>query len=224
VLDQQIQSNTLFSQDTGKLKEGLIIIEWSFIIASMRVRDDNKKEAIFEATIELLNEIGFANITMSKIGKRAGVSSSTIYVYFENKEDMLKKVYIDVKKKSNLAMIQGIQQDFPARRVVERLVRNVVSFVQENRKYFLFIEQFSNSPIVEDLCQEDLDSIFGPLKDIIANCVKKGELRQASPSVLITYCHLPVAQVANTSLKQGAPLSEDIIHLIIEMSWNAVKA
>jgi AcrR family transcriptional regulator len=188
------------------------------------VRDDNKKEAIFEATIELLNEIGFSNITMSKIGKRASVSSSTIYVYFENKEDMLKKVYIDVKKKLNLAMTQGIQQDFPARRVVECLVRNVVSFVQENREYFLFIEQFSNSPIVNDLCQEDLDSVFDPLRNIFVNCIRKGELRQASPSLLITYCHLPVAYVAKTSLKQGIALSEDVIRLMIQMSWNAVKA
>ncbi|MDR1409712.1 MAG: TetR/AcrR family transcriptional regulator [Oscillospiraceae bacterium] len=53
----------------------------------MRVKDFSKKDAIFEATINLLNEIGFANISMSKIGKAAGVSSSTIYVYFENKED-----------------------------------------------------------------------------------------------------------------------------------------
>jgi hypothetical protein len=38
---------------------------------NMRTKDDSKKEAIFEATIGLLNEIGFANISMSKIAKSA---------------------------------------------------------------------------------------------------------------------------------------------------------
>lgn len=190
----------------------------------MRVKDNSKKDAIFEATIELLNEIGFSNITMSKIGKRAGVSSSTIYVYFDNKEDMLKKVYLDVKEKLSIAMSHNIQKDDTAREVVENLVRNVVTFVQEHGKYFMFIEQFSNSPIVDDLCQEDLDNLFHPLWDIFADCTKKGELKQASPSILITYCHFPAAEVAKNAIKRGNPLSEDIISLMVEMSWNAVKA
>ncbi|MDB4867155.1 MAG: TetR family transcriptional regulator [Cohnella sp.] len=39
---------------------------------------------------------------MSKIAKKAGVSASTIYVYFENKEDMLNKLYLSIKKKMSL--------------------------------------------------------------------------------------------------------------------------
>ena len=190
----------------------------------MRVKDDNKKEAIFEATIELLNEIGFANISMSKIAKRAGVSSSTIYVYFESKEDMLKKVYLDVKEKLSLAMTHGIQKDLHARQVVERLVRNIVSFVQDNRQYFLFIEQFSNSPIVDNLCQEKLEGMYQPLRDIFENGIRNGELKQASPSVLITYCHQPVVQIVKTLLKRNIPVTGDMIDMIIGLSWDAVKS
>ncbi|MCZ8522715.1 helix-turn-helix domain containing protein [Paenibacillus mucilaginosus] len=64
----------------------------------MRHKDENKNEAIFKATIQLLNEIGFSDISMSKIAKRAHVSPSTIYVYFENKEDMLSKLYSNGKQ------------------------------------------------------------------------------------------------------------------------------
>ncbi|MFN0223999.1 TetR/AcrR family transcriptional regulator [Paenibacillus sp. KR2-11] len=53
---------------------------------------------MFKATIQLLNEIGFSDISMSKIAKRAHVSPSTIYVYFENKEDMLSKLYSNGKQ------------------------------------------------------------------------------------------------------------------------------
>ena len=62
----------------------------------MRIKDDNKKNAITKAVISLSNEIGFSNVSMSKIAKRAGVSSSTLYVYYENKDDMFSKVYADV--------------------------------------------------------------------------------------------------------------------------------
>lgn len=35
---------------------------------------------------------------MSKIAKTTGLSAATLYVYYENKEDMFRKVYMDVKK------------------------------------------------------------------------------------------------------------------------------
>lgn len=37
----------------------------------MRQRDGQKEEAIYVATIQLLNEIGFADISVSKIARRA---------------------------------------------------------------------------------------------------------------------------------------------------------
>ena len=50
----------------------------------MRTKDDQKKEALFKATIKLVNEIGFASSSVSKIAKEANVSPSTIYVFFKN--------------------------------------------------------------------------------------------------------------------------------------------
>lgn len=73
----------------------------------MRMKDDNKKNAITKAVISLSNEIGFSNVSMSKIAKRAGVSSSTLYVYYENKDDMFNKVYADVKSKCT----RNVQKD-----------------------------------------------------------------------------------------------------------------
>ena len=54
----------------------------------MRMKDENKKAAITKAIIGLINQIVFANISMSKIAKATGLSAATLYVYYENKEDM----------------------------------------------------------------------------------------------------------------------------------------
>ena len=62
----------------------------------MRTKDENKKAAITKAIIRLINEIGFVDISMSKIAKATGISASTLYVYYESKEDMFRKIYLDV--------------------------------------------------------------------------------------------------------------------------------
>ncbi|MFQ7291767.1 MAG: TetR/AcrR family transcriptional regulator [Monoglobales bacterium] len=77
----------------------------------MRVRDENKKAAITKTIIRLINEIGFANISMSKIAKATGVSVATLYVYYENKEDMFRNVYMDVKKQMIEECNRGISAD-----------------------------------------------------------------------------------------------------------------
>ena len=57
----------------------------------------DKKKALVKATIELVNNNGFHATPMSKIAKMANVSPATIYLYFENKQDLLNQTYIDVK-------------------------------------------------------------------------------------------------------------------------------
>jgi AcrR family transcriptional regulator len=54
----------------------------------MRTRDQKKYNAVVKSSIKLTNELGFSGISVSKIAKRANVSPATIYIYFENKEDI----------------------------------------------------------------------------------------------------------------------------------------
>ncbi|WP_379129522.1 TetR/AcrR family transcriptional regulator [Paenibacillus sp. sgz500958] len=189
----------------------------------MRRKDDNKNEAIFEATIGLLNEIGFSEISMSKIAKRAGVSSATIYVYFENKEDMLAKLYVRVKDKMSRQMIYKIDDSMPAREVCEKFMRNSLQFILENKDYFMFLEQFSTSPLIDKLCLEDTMTMFMPLHALIRKGQERGELKTLEPVYLLTYCYIPVTQLAKAHFKGQFEANEEHVRQIIEMSWDAIR-
>lgn len=58
----------------------------------------DKRNALIKATIELVNNNGFHAAPMSKIAKMANVSPATIYLYFENKQDLVNQTYIEVKE------------------------------------------------------------------------------------------------------------------------------
>ena len=190
----------------------------------MRNRDENKKEAIFTATKELLAEVGFSEISISKIAKRAGVSAATIYVYFENKDDMLKKLYLDVKRSMAEATVELIDESLPIRVNVERSIRGYLKFILENRLDYLFIEQFSNSPLLWNLSiKEELPS-FGALHSVIEKGRREGILRQADDMLLLTFCALPIAQLVKESVKGSAELTPEVIQTVIDMSWNAIRA
>ena len=201
----------------------MTIIEQSFIIIFMRLKDENKKEAIFQATIQLINEIGHANVSMSKVGKMAGVSPSTIYVYFENKEDMLKKVYLEAKMKFARVMIRNIRSEDPMQQVASQLVKNVLDHVQENESYFLFTEQFADSPLMRDLDMSEVNEVTKQIYKIVERAQKEGILKQLPPELLFAFGYYPVTQIAKSKLKCNLPFSKVDIESLQQMFWDAIK-
>ena len=190
----------------------------------MRRRDENKKEAIFQATKELLNEVGFSEISMSKIAKRAGVSAATIYVYFDNKDDMLKKLYLDVKNHLAAAIIHTLDETQPIRHIVELAMRGYLDFILAHREDYLFLEQFANSPMLENLCIEEHVPSFEAMHTIIAKGQREGILRQVDETLLISFCYLPIAQLVKENVKGTLELTEEAIQTVLDMSWNAIRA
>lgn len=93
----------------------------------MRYKDNTKKERIIISAIQLINEVGLAETSMSKIAKKAGVSAGTIYVYFENKEDMIKKLYLEVKKEMQQKLLYGVNNSLPTEAEFKQLLKNTVS-------------------------------------------------------------------------------------------------
>jgi len=190
----------------------------------MRLKDENKQEAIFQATIQLLNEIGFSDISMSKIAKRAKVSASTIYVYFENKEDMLSKLYTNVKQKLSQKVLAGIEDSMPVKVAFEQVLRNQIEFIFSHREEFLFLEQFSNSPLVKNLCIEDHSWMFQPLFDLVERGREQQLLKECDTMLLLVLTTAPVTNLAKMHFNGEYEINETNINDLIQMSWDAIKS
>ncbi|MBN1533454.1 MAG: TetR/AcrR family transcriptional regulator [Spirochaetes bacterium] len=53
---------------------------------------ESVKNRIIDESISLINEIGFSNFSMRKLGNRLGVAAKTIYNYFSDKDELYLKV------------------------------------------------------------------------------------------------------------------------------------
>ena len=191
----------------------------------MRIKDDNKSDAIFKATIELLNEIGFNDISMSKIAKRAKLSSSTIYVYFENKDDMLKKTYLYTKNKMFESLDGLLDERRPVRDTIALIMRKYLNYLLQNKSYFLFSEQFDNSPLLSKFRLKDqFDIWMSSYHAYFDEAKKKGILQNANTPLLIAYCAYPTAYLAKAHFTGHTHITEEIIEQTIELTWKAIKA
>ncbi|MGG1875979.1 TetR/AcrR family transcriptional regulator [Paenibacillus cisolokensis] len=188
----------------------------------MRHRDDNKVEAIFDATIQLVNEIGFADISISKIAKQANVSAATIYIYHENKEDLLLNTYLKVKGKLSEKMFEGLHEKKAVRERFESIIHNYVDFIQSNTAYFLFLEQMIHSPFPQKWCL-DTTGMFEPIYNMLEEGKQQGLFKQADVRMLIVYSIMPVVELAKEHVKNGTQFEQQQLQAAIDMSWDAIK-
>ena len=190
----------------------------------MRHKDENKRDAIFRATIELLNQIGFSDISMSKIAKHAQVSAATIYVYFDNKDDMFRKVYLNVKEKMSQQMTRHIDVSMPIRDAHHQIMTDLLDFIRDNRDEFLFMEQFSASPMLDRLLlQESSEIAIRTLHDFVNRGKHENVLKPYDNKLLLSYCYFPIARLATAEVRHRIEISEDDLNAVIQMSWDAIR-
>jgi AcrR family transcriptional regulator len=78
------------------------------------------RDAIRDAAIEIASETGFAAMTTEKVAERAGVSPSTVYRYFADRDDLLRAVMAWASQQTRMLVpssaddIASLQEEFMA--------------------------------------------------------------------------------------------------------------
>ena len=138
----------------------------------MRLKDEVKQEALFEATVKLVNEIGFVASSVAKIARQANISPATIYIYYENKEDLLVSTYVNIKQSISKAILKNFDDSLPIRDILRKLWLNMFDYVAKHPDYIQFSEQFSNSPYSTLVNKTEVEKYFEPIirKNLLISC------------------------------------------------------
>ena len=122
----------------------------------MRLKDEEKRERIKEAMVRLILREGIDGTSVSKIAKEAGVSPATIYVYYENKDEMLAEVFREYSRQPYQYAMRRVRADMDGGELIETLVRGCYTFSTEHEEIFSFVEQCSRCPTLsERVCEEE---------------------------------------------------------------------
>jgi AcrR family transcriptional regulator len=101
------------------------------------MRDQRKKtrDAITTATMQLLCNTDYENVTIRAIAKKARVTPSNIYKYFENKDELVAALYNDLTED----MINGLNSCIEGISDTRSKLQRVTGF---------YMEYFQNNPTV----------------------------------------------------------------------------
>ncbi|MFC6261581.1 TetR/AcrR family transcriptional regulator [Levilactobacillus fujinensis] len=117
----------------------------------MRKIDEQKKIKITEAVITLVERDGLTNLTTAKVAKTAGVSPATLYIYYQDKTDMLSRIYELVKDELHVGLLERLAGD--AGQTGQQLKTIMAFSVAQYRRYprrAQFIQTLWTNPEVLD--------------------------------------------------------------------------
>ncbi|GAX01574.1 TetR/AcrR family transcriptional regulator [Secundilactobacillus silagei] len=156
----------------------------------MRKIDEQKKLNITQAVIDLVEQDGLTNLTTAKVARVAGVSPATLYIYYQDKTDMLSRIYEIVKDELHDGLVSALEMVIDD---LDQQIRAVIKFsVQQYRKYpreARFVQTLWNNPeLLDDHAREygtELDTVLGQLFQTILNSANYAALSESAFELLL---------------------------------------
>lgn len=189
---------------------------------------EDKREAILQATLELVAEHGFHDAPCSLIAERAGVAAGTIYRYFENKDVLITELYQELETKINTALLDGYDLDKPFRERFLYLVAGLLRFFIASPMEFKYIEQFHHSPygvafrrdrILGQVTSEEC----GIYSELFKQGVEQQVIKDLPLILLLDLAFGPIVSVARNHILGFIELDAGLVQAIAEACWDSLK-
>ena len=188
----------------------------------MRTKCEEKQEALFEATVKLVNEIGFAASSVAKIAKEANVSAATLYIYYRNKEDLLVSTYLAIRRHTSQAILKDFDARQPIRDILEKAWFNMFRYAMEHTHYFHFAEQFANSPYADLVDIEEVERYFEPIIKALNKGIDQKTIKNVSIDILKAFIYYPVVVLSNSRMCREFEICEDNMKTAFGLAWDAI--
>ena len=189
----------------------------------MRTIDEEKRNKIVQAVFDIIMEEGLAGLSFSKIASRVRVSTATAYVYFENKEDMISRIYIDVKQLFDDGLKDSIEQGATMR---ERLFHCVFHFVRrfcEHPREANFILALQDNPgYLSEEAVKAGEYYSKPMLDLYEEALGQRLLKAQNVSEINAFLFAPILWLMKEYDVQGKPYSADDFKPLIWVSVDSI--
>ena len=149
-------------------------------------RSEDRPREICAAALEVFAEKGFASAKLDEIAKRAGVSKGTLYLYFEDKEDLFRAVVRDTVAPNIDAVRDAVAAtDLPFALLVPMFLARfaeVASRVPVGAVAKMVIGESRNFPELAKVWHDQVASrALTMLSGLIEKAQAKGEVRPGDP-------------------------------------------
>jgi AcrR family transcriptional regulator len=189
----------------------------------MRVKDEDKINRIYRAAICVINREGFQGSSMNRIASEANLSPATIYLYFENKDDMITKLFIHLKSKMGNSYFSTDFNLSPSKGTFRSIWLNHYQYIMENMEEYDFMENFSNCPLIHHIDQENNHDYCPAFESLFEQSKAAKLILPLQNNIIYNLLFAPISQIVKKTKSLSTTLSTNDLIQVFEASWRSVS-
>lgn len=160
----------------------MVVNESSFIFKSrtMKNKQSEKYFRIINAATKVFAKKGFFQSKVSDIAKEAQVADGTIYLYFENKDDILISLFEEQMKKVLDNMMEEVSKEKDAVAKIKRFALNHLKLIELNKDVaeIIQVELRQSSKFMKEYKNERFLAYLNLIAEIISEGKEQGVFKK----------------------------------------------
>lgn len=192
----------------------------------MRTKDEEKEKLILESALNIVSKTGLAGLKMTDLAKEAKLATGTVYIYFKDKEELVRRLYLYLMRTTTNDLSAGIDMNEPVKLKIKKISHNYLIDSILKPKKGVFFEQYFRSPFfheTESILQEE-DQIMQPIYQLVIEGQQQSIIKNINPELLVTVVCGILESIAKTAVYTEKTISESEWESIFGIIWDAIKS
>ena len=148
---------------------------------------------------------------------------ATIYLYFENKQDLVNKTYEEVKAKYTTYAFETYDANMSVEASFELIWKRIADFKLKDPENAMFLAQCDNTPMIDEPSRQEGIKHLQPLLDLWARGKEEGIIKPLSDYLLYAYAINPLSFLLMSEKRGAFKLDETHMEEAYQASWSSIK-
>jgi AcrR family transcriptional regulator len=148
-----------------------------------KILDSFMKEKILNAAITVLQNEGAKFLTMSKVANTAEIAKGTVYLYFKNKEELVKELVMKIKIPIQNELVKIQKSDLSVFEKIEKIFLFILKDIEKNLAFIrTIIPAVKGCEGLKNFFYQDDQNYINLFADILRQGIKNNEIEIDNPN------------------------------------------
>jgi len=156
---------------------------------------EKKRKKIMQAAMKIFSKKGYSPAVLDEVAYEAGIAKGTLYLYFQDKEDLFFSTIMSVFDKLIDIISKNTDKSMNPCEVLKNLIYIQLDFFNQNRDFFRIVETVMHENIFQghkkffNVLIEKRRIFIQYLIDVVERAKKEGSIRKDISNELIISCY-----------------------------------
>jgi AcrR family transcriptional regulator len=181
----------------------------------------DKRKEILQAALRLFVEQGFHGTATSKIAQEAGVANGTLFHHFKTKDDLIIRLYLDIKKQLLDFTENQAQTQKNTKEKVKTHYIYTLYWALDHPLEFHFMQQVSLSPFANQIPLDEIQEQKKAAIELIEEAMEGGYIQKLPIDFIHSLIGIHIFGVYQYISKKelGEKPKKELIEQSFELLW-----